>query len=91
METRGTIAHRYVIDDVANGTLAASSRARIHAFVANASSVSGTLGTDNALGSTSRVRVALIFGQAGAYAVVALSVSTAGGRIARVCLDGFDF
>lgn len=70
-----------MVDDLAVGVLTASPRARIHAFLVDASLVRGTLRADDAFRPTARRRSHVLW-QTRAYglAVVdfALTVGTAG-------------
>jgi len=50
-ETRRATTDRAVIDNIAASVCAASARARVFAFLINASLVLGTIGADHALGS----------------------------------------
>jgi len=77
--TSGTIwtpAHWNVVDDIADGVLATSARARIQAFTAQTSLVTRTIGVEHAFWTTAGVRITMELGQTAANAIVALGIGT---------------
>lgn len=68
----------------ASGTGTAGAGARIATFVSDASSVSGTVGIENALRTAFDVWITSVFRNAGADAVAACGVRAAGRRIAGI-------
>lgn len=80
-----------MIDYKALRVLAASAGTRVHALVSDTCFVVGAICAQNALGSALSVRVAVVFRNAGANSVGALSVGAAWGRVARVFDFRFDF
>lgn len=65
--------------------MTARARTGIHAFVANACAIEGTIGIRDALGTATYVRVTPVFGQTRADAVVASCI-----RTARIQIAGID-
>lgn len=76
--TRRTTAHRCVIDYVTQTVLPAGTWAWIYAFVPYARSVSGAICAEHTFRPAADVRVAKVFGYAGANTVIAPSVGPAG-------------
>jgi len=73
-----------VIYHVASRVLAAYSGTGIFAFIFQAGLVAGTLGIEDALGTTRFVRIADVLGQTSALAVIAYGVRTARRESARI-------
>lgn len=73
-----------MIVHIANRALTTGADAWIHALVAQAGLVQGTIGVQNTLWTTTHVRIALKLRQTRANTVVASGVRTTGRWIARV-------
>lgn len=83
-KSSSTAAHRDMINHGTLCILPTCSRARIQTFISYTSFVSGAIITENTFGSTSRIRVTLIFWQASANSVITLSVWPTWWRVTRV-------
>lgn len=87
--TSGTAAHWHVIDNVTNGILSTSTRTRINAFVSNTSFVTRTIRIEDTFWTTSCVWIALVFWQASANTIVAISVWSTWRWITWIIEHGF--
>jgi hypothetical protein len=81
-------AHRHVILDVADGVLAASSRARVLALILDAGAIGGAVRAEYTLGATAFVRIAVVVSDAHAsastVALLALGIGSARRRLAGI-------
>lgn len=73
-----------MVDHVTDGVGSTGSGAGIHALVADTGAISGAVCIQNTLRATARVGVTLVLGNARALAVLALSIRSTWGRIARI-------
>lgn len=83
-----TTAHRNVIDHLAQCILTARARTRIYTFATNTGPIPSAVRVQDALWPAASVRIALVLWQTCANTVLALRISPAGRRIARIIIDG---